>query len=780
MKRNSVTSPSTRRHLAGGAAALALAALAAVAPGARPAQAQQAAPQSSPGGDKESAALDEIVVTALRRRESLQSAPVAVTAVTGEALERQGMNNVADLQKQVAGLQISYGGAVADVYLRGVGNFATDQYAESAIAMNVDGVYIAKPAGFNGFFFDIDRVEVLKGPQGTLYGRNASGGAINVITRKPDTDGVGGEAGIEFGSYDLVKANAALNVPLNDKVAVRGSVMVSSHSGYLSDGYDDDKTQAARVQVLAKPDDVTSILASVDYSHLGGKGAGTILLNQNGKVLNSSDPWMGASTAQANAFKLAQNGAPQLPVQDTGWQNIRNMGASVDFERDLGFANLTFIPAVRYLMDDYYTWVPGFSDAVTDHTLTSSVEARLSSEDDSWLKWVAGLYFFDEDDKSHFRVNQLVNLTYANFPELKTRSYAAFGDVTAPVTESFRLIGGLRYTIEDKSQHAVDYTGFPGNVSLPSFTLNGNDPLAGLTPAEHIGATTYYAFNWKAGFQYDLNPKSMVYFTASTGFKSGGYILSDAPYDRYAPEKLTAFELGSKNRFFDDRLQLNLEAFYWKYKNHQETLFGPVVDNGVGNTGRITVNAGDATIKGFDVSTKYKLTPRDMISADVEYLDSIYDSFSFFSWLNGGSLPFNTTCKIGASAVRSGVAGRMVDCSGRGLIRAPKWTGTLGYEHDFDLADGAVLAANIDSQFSSGYYWGMDFIAAEYQGGYTTTNISLTYTAASGGWSATGYVNNVEDAVIFTGGNQDMFKPGIAYTNIRPPRTFGVRGKVSF
>ncbi|WP_159107296.1 TonB-dependent receptor [Azospirillum sp. B4] len=774
MKRNiaSYSSPHRPSHrLAGGAAALALAALMAL-----PAAAQQAVPQV----DKDNTGLDEIVVTALRRRESLQEAPVAVSAVTAEALERQGITNVADLQKQVAGLQISYGGAVADVYLRGVGNFATDQYAESAIAMNVDGVYIAKPAGFNGFFFDVDRVEVLKGPQGTLYGRNASGGAINVITRKPDTEKVSGEAGIEFGSYDLVKANAAVNVPLNDKVAVRVSALVSSHSGYLSDGYDDDKTQAGRLQVLAKPDDVTSILASFDYSHVGGKGPGTVLLDQNGHVLNSSDPWMGASSATANAFKLAQNGAPQLPVRDTGWQNIRNMGASVDFERDLGFANLTFIPAVRYLMDDYLTWVPGFSDAVTDHTLTSSVEARLSSEEDSWLKWVAGLYFFDEDDKNHFQVYQLVNLDYASFPDLHTRSYAAFGDVTAPVTENFRLIGGLRYTIEDKSQRALEYVGFPGNVSLPAFTLNGNDPLTGLTQYEHTGSTTFYAFNWKAGFQYDVAPKSMVYFTASTGFKSGGYILSDAPYDRYAPEKLTAFELGSKNRFFDDRLQLNLEAFYWKYKNHQETLFGPVVENGVGNTGRITVNAGDATIKGFDISTKYKLTPRDLISADVEYLDSIYDSFSFFSWLSSGSLPFITTCKAGATAVRSGVSGQMVDCSGRGLIRAPKWTGTLGYEHDFDLADGAVLAANIDSQFSSGYYWGMDFIASEYQGAYTTTNISLTYTAASGGWSMTGYVNNLEDAVIFTGGNQDMFKPGIAYTNLRPPRTFGVRGKVNF
>ena len=246
--------------------------------------------------------LEEIVVTAQRREESLQHAALAVTAVSGDRLADSGAIKVEDLTQLVPSLQVSpSAGPYPLFYLRGVGNFNGNSLSDSALAINLDGVYIARPSSASGMFYDVSRLEVLKGPQGTLYGRNATGGAINVITNKP-TDEFGGEFTADFGNYDAKNFDGYINVPFNSVVKARLSVQSTEHGGYMSDGTDDDYGRAARLQVLVTPNDQLSINTSGDFFHQGGKGVGATLLQPGVSGFVDGNPRIGNTSAAINAI----------------------------------------------------------------------------------------------------------------------------------------------------------------------------------------------------------------------------------------------------------------------------------------------------------------------------------------------------------------------------------------------------------------------------------------------------------------------------------------------
>jgi iron complex outermembrane receptor protein len=198
--------------------------------------------------------LEEVIVTAARREQSVQTASLDISVVSGDTLARSGVAQAADLANVVPGLSISTGGSAVSTYLRGVGNYATDASAESAIAYSINGVYIARPSGIGSIFFDLERVEVLKGPQGTLYGRNATGGAINLITRQP-TQEFSGDVSVDVGNYDLHRFAGAVSGGVTDTLALRFAGQYTKHNGYLTDGYDDEDSRAGRLTALWKPND---------------------------------------------------------------------------------------------------------------------------------------------------------------------------------------------------------------------------------------------------------------------------------------------------------------------------------------------------------------------------------------------------------------------------------------------------------------------------------------------------------------------------------------------
>lgn len=727
------------------------------------AAAQQAPASADVASDEAQGAIRDIIVTASRRAESAQKAALSIQAISNETLARANIVKPEDLAAVAPGVQIGTAGAYAQPYVRGVGNFGTNAASESPVPFNLDGVYISRPWAVRGMFYDLERVEVLKGPQGTLYGRNASGGAINVITAKPQLGQVSGFGEVMAGNYAAFQASGAINLPLGDRLAIRAAGQVATHDGYLSDGYDDERTASARVHLLWEPSNDVSLLLSGHYQHIGGHGPGATILPQF-----PGDKWVGNTDQRVIDIIRAEPGLGPIlaiPKQD-GFMDVDIYAVSAELNWKLGFANLTVLPAYREGSHRSLHYTAGQSVANFEKNKQTSVEVRLANQSEA-LKWVLGAYYFHERTTNLDNgPAQVVDLGFLQQTiqklDTETVSYAAFGQGTFSLTDAFRLTGGLRYTYEKKSPDVL--------LDIAVFGMPG--PIAFGPPL------TFKKVTWKVGAEYDVGPQSMAYANAGLGFKSGGYFFGGAP-NSFRPEKLLAFDVGLKNRFFNNTLQVNVEAFYWSYDDKQES-YTEVTATG---PSFVTRNAGKATLYGADLDILYRPTERDEFSLKVQYNKTKYDDFKF-DWFTTVLGPPVTGCSV----LPTGVAGvSTIDCSGQQLIRAPLWTGNASYRHEFNLGKAGNLAATFNAEFSSGTNLSVDYLKSGRQEAFVIGNFDLTYTTESRRISISAFVRNIWNEAVYnqayryspvspTMGNPD----GLLFGTLRPPRTFGVRGRVNF
>lgn len=771
---------------------------AAVVAFANAAAAQEAAPSASGQAEADASSeggISDIVVTASRRVENVQRAALSIQALSSEDLTRANVTKPEDLNAIAPGLSVGTGGNSPQVYIRGVGNFGTNSLSEGAVAFNLDGVYIARQHTTRGMFFDLARVEVLKGPQGTLYGRNASGGAINVITNRPKLGERSGYFDLMVGNYTTIQAEAGINLPLGETAALRVSGQSVHRDGYLSDGYDDEKTKSARVQLYWEPNSDVSILLNGNFQKVEGMGAGAPPVPQL-----PGDKFQGATNATVAGIIQAQPGIGQFLIspQTDGFIDYTTYAVGGELNWNLGFAKLTVIPAFRQSDIRDLTYVPGFSVFQSYREKQTSVEARLGN-DSSDLKWVLGGYFFDQQvdgppgGPQQIAFQGVSTFTISDFSS-NVRSYAAFGQATYSLTDRFRVTGGLRYTYERKqlSEYLTNF-GLPAPPPAAPGTCTAGffDPFSPTPPRfchleidlrGNVPDLTYSSVTWKAGVEFDVAERSMAYASASTGFKSGGFF-SAPPPNTFRPEKITAFDIGIKNRFLDNRLQLNLSAFYWRYTDHQETFVGPTSIPGF--VAQNTYNAGKAKSYGFDVDLLFQPTPRDRFSLMVQYNKTKYDFFQYTNPTLSIGTPV-TGCVVGPVVGGS----QTIDCTGKPLMRAPEWTGSASYAHDFELANGGKITAGADVQFSSSYYLSVDFLESAKQRAFAVGNMDLTYTSPDGRFSVTGFVRNIWNEAVYT---QSFHYPfvspatnplsgpdGLNIGTLRPPRTFGGRVRVNF
>ncbi len=738
-----------------------------------PALAQQASASDEQG-------LEDIVVTAQRREETLQKAAIPVSAIAGDTLTRQSITQATDITRLVPALQIAPAASFTQIYLRGVGTFGANAFAEQGVAFNLDGVYLSRPAAPAALFYDLERMEVLKGPQGTLYGRNATGGAVNLITAKPKLGAFSGFATAEYGNYDAIKGSAALNIPVGDKAAFRLSGQYVKRDGFYSDGYDDEDTQAIRGQFRLDTGNGFNMNIMLDYGKVGGQGSGgTIMPLLAGKRrLGPSDP------AVVAAYVARAPGAPvpQAIARNDGYQDNKYYGAVATLNADLGFAKLTVIPAWRKTDLDFLSYASSFLIDVTENSDQMSLEARLSNQSDK-LKWVLGSYYFSEDTSARQFFDQASNGTRIN-SELQTRSFAVFGEATYSLTDRFRITGGARYTKDNKQQvteaHTLPFVGFVP-PAFPNFV-----PIILDLRTDAASDVNFKKTTWKAGVEFDAGPRSLLYATVATGFKSG--ILYSALGQNFsAPERLTAYTLGSKNRFFDNTLQVNVEAFYWDYKDQQISHLAPVqvaMTPGGAIFGPVfkTENAGAATIYGFETELLWQPSRSDLLSVNLQYLHTKYDDLRYQAYSVTGAVPVigcavTPTALLGASA-----AARIynVDCSGKPVVNAPKWAINAGYDHTFDLGGGGKIIAGVDTRIESSRFLSIDFLPLGKQGSYMMSIARLTYETESGNLAVTAFINNLENELVFSNSLQSPAKAGVIYNQLRPPRTYGVRATVRF
>ena len=772
---------------------------------------EEARPNAAP---EDSIGLSDIIVTAQRREESAQKAAVAINVIGGSDVTDAGVTQVADLGKLVPALTVQQIGGSTSTFIRGVGNFSVAITSDPAVAFNYDGVYVGRINSTNGTFYDLARIEVLKGPQGTLYGRNATAGVINVIPQQPKIGETSGYVSASYGNYDALSAEGAVNLGLGDIGAVRLSGTITRRDGYLSNGISDDQTEGVRVQFKVEPSDDLSIRLAADYTHLGGKGPGFTYINR--QIFSAATGQYTVTPTNIPRSQSFLSPASQAFFQGLGAGPIGNVratrepfpdifrdndfvGINAELKWNTGAGVLTIIPSVRFDQIVNRNPAANFPIGNDQKDRQTSLEARFAG-DIGILDYTLGFFYFDESVR--LRASTITFGSTQNFQSpsnLGTESYAPFARVVANVTDALRLVGGIRYTHDAKTINSTNISLVYGcrvpftctTTDLPDsifYTSQLPFPLPAVgqviqtpTPVPNTLTITraadavfknsknFHKVTYRAAVEYDVGPRSLVYASYETGFRSGGFNTA-VGLETYQPETLTAFTIGSKNRFFDNRVQLNVEAFYWRYRNQQ--VAHPGVDRSTPpRAGSIVENVGAATIKGFEIDGQFRVTPTTTLSADVQYLDT---KQTFFRYSVPVSQRVRTNCLVTNSTTAAGFLN--IDCSGLPSYNAPKWTVNLAAEQRIPLGDYEFVIG-ADTQYKTRRYMGFEYQPEQIQGSSWTSNAQVAFGPSDNRWSIAAFVRNIEGdrlyAVPFTFG-------GVLVAYTTPPRTYGVRGSFKF
>jgi iron complex outermembrane receptor protein len=663
--------------------------------------------------------LTEIVVTAQKRAEDLQKIPAAISAETGNVLVEQGVTDVRGLGQLFPAIELGQDYIYTQIDIRGVGANNDAPALDPAIAFNIDGVYQSRDYGTYGAFYDIDRVEVLRGPQGTLYGRNATGGSINLVTNKP-VDTFEAAADLDVGNYDSKRAFGMLNVPVNDELAVRGAVQYSAHDGYLSSGFNDQDSMAGRLQALFKPNSDISLLVGGDFFY---------------------DHSLGAHTLIGLPFVMPSN--PYFDPASSGgyFSDFKSWSFHSQLDWNLGGAILTDILAFKRVDIDTTDPVVGVFATTVSTDKSYSNELRLASVVDPknpW-SWVAGIYLFKETD---YVYQDYFNPYFSSItinPDIAEKSGALFGQATYAIRDGLRLTAGLRYSDDTKTANGQDQT------FIPEFSF----PVANVPD---VFGQTWHHVDWKVGIDTDVTPTSLLYANIATGYLEGGFNLGSTVglLPNFQPEKLLAYTVGSKNRFDDNRFQINVEAFYYDYKDY---IVSEYLTAGAAAGDFALYNANKTQIYGAEIETQFLATQRDLLTVNLALLHAEYTDFILPVASNG-----------------------LTDLSGYTAMKSPSVSIQAGYQHTWNIANGARVQAGVTTHFDSSYWTLFDHSPGSAQPSYTKTNVVLSYIAPGNKWHVQAYGDNLENsAVISTAAPANSSSDGVPWVHLEPPRTYGVR-----
>lgn len=633
--------------------------------------------------------LEEVVVTAQRREEDLQKVSASIATVSGDDINEQGLTTAQDILKNVPGVEVVGTARGATVSIRGLGFDLPPQVGEASVAMNFDGIYNFRSESGTYGYFDLARVEVLRGPQGTYYGRNATGGVVNVISNVP-TQQFGASGTLEVGNYDKIRAEGSVNVPISADWAARAAFVTINRNGFLSNGQNDAVGTGARLRTLFKPSEDFSLLTTLEYSKLGGHGPGTSTATDYSV---SSDP-----SDYTSNYYLSYRIFTQMDAR-------------------LGPGTLTFIPSYQYATG--YNWSTGmgvFAQSVDPKDAKQkSGDLRYVVTTAANLQWVTGLYFYDKND---------VGDAFGGTAYGTTRSYAGYANLTYPLTDTTRLIGGVRVSQDHKTYRLVDALG-----------------------GETSGSDSRGTLDWKAGIEHDVTSQNLLYLTIATGHRPGGFnILADntapltTPGSFYKPESLLSYEIGSKNRFLEDKLQLNGAVFFYDYKDYQLA----DIYSFVGGLHAEFINA-NAQIKGAEAEMVW-LPVRDLrLNLAGTYLDA--------------KLTQDVTRTFGGTT-------STVFFNGDTLSHSPKFAARVGAEYEIPLTHGS-LTPRAAWRYTDKQYVNAVNNDANLQDAYTGSDASLTYKSEDGKWTVNAYVNNISDKQVKT------FLAGPT-PQVSDPRTWGV------
>lgn len=557
---------------------------------------------------------------------------------------------------------------------------------------------------------------MLPGPQGTLWGRNAAGGAINFITHKP-VFAPEASASLEVGNYDLVHPTAMLNVPLSQTFAMRVAGEYNYHKGYLSNGANDRDSYSGRVSFLYEPNDNVSGFVMANYTHEGGIGANGVFYSETG-ARGPFNP-VGDIYQQTYPTKLLHRRADILTLQGEFTMALSDS------------VNLTWVPGYIDIDNDEVTQFQGNSPSSLVRTVKQhSEELRLSSASDSALQWVIGGFYYtaQHDFRNVVRIDLPTPVGSVRFYN-DLESLAAFGQATYSLTDAFRVTLGGRYSVDDFDGFARTATP-PRSEAAPLIGANGNRDSR---------------FDWKAGVELDVGRRSMLYGTVQTGYLVGGFTQDGR---LFPPATLTAYTAGTRNRFLDGALTANLELFYYDYRNYQLQY--------VQGTTFLSIST-PAKIYGMQLDMLARPGRNDTFNFNVSAQSALIKDKTNLYPVNG----------IGRS---------IYDFQ---IPNAPDYTINTGWNHAFRFGNGATIDANAQLYFNSGYFMVFTHDLNTRQRSFTKTDLTLTYRAPNTQWSIGAFVRNLEDEAVVIGGNKPA-PNALTAPYINPPRTFGARFDVNF
>jgi iron complex outermembrane receptor protein len=757
-----------KTYLMGGAAvALALSATAAFA--------QEAAPVQAP-------TAGDIVVTATRQSTLLSKTPIAMTAVNSEGLRNAGVTDARALAQVAPNLAITESGDGVRIAIRGVTSTDGTEKGDPSAAFLLDGIYIARPQDQQGSFFDVAQVEVLRGPQGTLYGRNTTAGVVNVQAARPKAKWEG-SLDAKYGNLNSQNISGMINAPVSDTLGVRLAANYDRQNSNLLESasnpaYPLNPARKVFSTRLSFGGDIGNLKFVVrgDYSIQRGSMTNAVQLGNffsNTGTVGVDPTYLSGKTA--NAYRTLSYGQNYPSYK---WYT--NKGIMGEFTYALGDKiDVTYLGSYRESKHDMVQDLMFLGVIQNPATFwgkyhQNSQELRVAFGKGEKLHGQAGGYYFEEKSYLNYTLgNPLSNMVFAGasgyaFPQGPTvaRSKAAFGQVTYDALPGLHLTAGVRYTRDLKSRNGSTVLYFPNQASVPAIfgsqcvgttcTLNLN-----------IASRTFEKVTFKAGADYDLPGLGLAYATFSTGYKAGGFndgcvvgsgtgCALGATQLYYAPETLTAYEGGVKFKFLEGKLRFNASIFHYDYQNLQlsqaTTLTDPTTGAKVLQT--LIQNAGTAKVDGIETETTFALTPNDHFVVSANYTNARYSTFS----------PTNSSSQT-------------VNFAGKALDHAPKYTASLGYTHDFFLPNEAKVQAGVNSRLSSAYYMSdLNMLYQFKQPAFTKTDVTVTYKAPKDRYYVQAFAKNIENNITIAAA-QAGNTPSVT---IEEPRTYGVRAGVKF
>lgn len=693
----------------------------------------QAAPQTA---EPAASTIDDVVVTAQRRSQNLQDVPITMNVFGAEQVEQARIVEVGEVANRTVGLNFdAFPASQPRPAVRGIGSSDRGAAGDPSTAVFVDEIYMGRPAAVAFDAFDVERIEVLKGPQGTLWGKNVVGGALHVVNRRPSTAGFDASLAATLGDYQRRELAGYVNMPLSKTLAARLSVSSRQHDGYvrnlfLNNRVEDEDTQSVRAQLLFEPNDRLTILASAD----GTRNRQTLGARHTIGV----DP---ASSSAAVWRPSIDRNRDATRMETNGYDDRDTYGLRLNVDYDFGGAILSYVGSYRWLDYDSYGDGDGGNPGTNriniqggqfEETEFWSQELRLTAPAGSRLGWVTGLYLYGADTT---RTDLLVLdsppapsntfLARDQYDQTnKTSSAAVFADLTYAVTDRLNIFGGLRYSRDEK-----DYT-----VSTMASTA-----LVRPTSRYDIAASdSWNQTTWRLGVDYDLSDDMMVYGLVSTGFKSGGFqdtpstpTSAETPFDA---EIATNYEIGLKAQWFDRTLTFNPSLFWIDYEDLQ-------VRRTVGFD-TITTNAGSATIRGAELTVQWAPGGGFSIGGGYAFTDARFDDL-----VTGG-----------------------LDLSGNRLNRNPRHKLSVSPAYEYAMASGASVFGAVDVNYESFIYDDIDNNNINVRPERTLVDARLGYRSPDGRWELIGWGKNLTDEVTIT---HQYILAGGHFAYYGPPRTFG-------